>query len=147
MSTFKEEQYYRKSFVYKNFTLTEVKFYTLTDTSIERCFNLSETTIEEIQKYRKLKVSGFILKIDGKLYFSEIPKDLKLLSVPIEGLNYKEHKCCSIKCICIHFSPNRCLKVKYGKYIELFPDITNGYESFNTTADSFVVLECKHFSY
>ena len=145
MSNLKEEQYYRKSFFYKDFILTEVKYYTYKGTSEERSFELSKITAEELQKYRKAHISGFVLKIDDNLYFTEIPKDMKLLSAPIEGLSLKDHLCGSLRLLCNRFSPNKCIKVRYGRCIEAFPFITMGYETFGTNADAFVVLKCKFF--
>lgn len=110
-------------------------------------FNLMEVTPEELYSFRKSQVSSFVLKVDGKLYYTNIPHDLNLVSSAILGA----HKCAIAGHECKRLSAasdenGGCAKVrKHSKYIERYPWIKTGYETFNTERDSFVVVSCSHY--
>lgn len=110
------------------------------------CF-LREITTEQLEEYRKSEVSAFVLKRNNKLYYSEIPNDISLVAFKILG----RHQCATIKNECRRLSAAEdseggCAKVRDGaKCIEKYPWITEGYETFNTKKDSFVVANCLHY--
>lgn len=111
------------------------------------CFSLTEVTPEMLADYRKKGVSSFVIKVDGKLYYSEIPNNISFISSTILGL----HKCASAGHECNRLSAasdeeGGCEKVRnYSNCIERYPWITSGYETFNTKHDSFVVVNCLHY--
>ena len=110
-------------------------------------FNLFEVTSEELAGYRRSEDPAFVLKVDGKLYYSIIPDNMSFLMSPILG----NHQCSSLGCSCrrISAAPDEaggCAKVRdYAQCIERYPWITTGYETFNTRHDSFVVVNCLHY--
>lgn len=110
-------------------------------------FPLTEVTIEDLYTYRKKGISSFVLKINDTLYYTKIPKEMNFISSDILG----EHKCAIVKHECNRLSPasdeeGGCEKVRnFSKYIERYPWIKKGYETFNTRHDSFAVIECLHY--
>lgn len=110
-------------------------------------FPLVEVTTEELAIYKKNGVSSFVLKMDGKFYYSSIPKDMNLVSC--ETLSF--HKCALSKRECHRLSAasdenGGCAKVRDGaSNIERYPWITAGYETFNTKYDCFAVFNCLHY--
>lgn len=126
----------------------------------EECFPLSEVTEKEIYMLRIGETPGFILKKEGRYFYSTIPKNLKFFGQRILG----QH-CCSdygSDCKYLYASKNGCPKVRdlsqeyyvrlgykkqvavgLAKRIEKYDFITLGYETVNTNEDFFVVAECK----
>lgn len=109
--------------------------------------DLTEVSLEELATYRKSKIPSFVLKIDGKLYYSSIPEDLNLYPYNIMG----KHQCAIVAHECRRLSAasdenGGCEKVRnFSQKIEKYPWITIGYETFNTEHNSFVVLNCLHY--
>lgn len=110
-------------------------------------FNLVEVTSEELAGYRRSGISSFVLKVDGKLYYSKIPNNISFVSSNI----LVAHSCATAGKECQRLSAasdeqGGCAKVRdRSKRIEKYPWITTGYETFNTKHDSFVVVNCLHY--
>lgn len=110
-------------------------------------FDLVEVTPEELAVYRKSGISSFVLKVDGKLYYSSIPDNISFVSSTILGA----HQCAVIGHECNRLSAasdeqGGCAKVRdRSQRIERYPWVTTGYETFNTKHDSFVVVNCLHY--
>lgn len=110
-------------------------------------FPLTEVTPEKLANYRKKGVSSFVLKVDGKLYYTAIPDDISFYSSTILGA----HQCAVTSHECHRLSAasdeeGGCEKVRNrSNNIERYPWITEGYETFNTKHDSFVVVNCLHY--
>ena len=106
-------------------------------------FDLVEVTPEELAVYRTSGIPSFVLKMDGKFYYSIIPDNISFVSADILGV----HQCG----VCHHLSAasdenGGCAKVRdHSQCIERYPWITTGYETFNTKHDSFVVGNCLHY--
>lgn len=111
------------------------------------CFPLIEVTPEMLADYRKKGISSFVLKVEGKLFYSAIPNNISFVSSTILG----SHKCAVAGHECHRLSAasdeeGGCEKVRNcSNYIERYPWITTGYETFNTKHDSFVVVNCLHY--
>ena len=109
---------------------------------------LVEVTTAEISKYRKKKIPSFILKKDGKVFYTKIPADLSLYSAKI----FENHKCSKANHECRRLSAaidelGGCAKVRnQAKYIEKYPWIINGYETFGTATDAFFGATCLHYT-
>ena len=128
-------------------------------------FPFKEVSEEELYAYRKTGKPAMCLKKEGKYYYTEIPKDLKMLSRNILG----DHCCgrsggadcgrlyaCK-ECGCrkvmdlgqdsyekLYYSKNQALYL--SKRIEKYDFITLGYETFNTQMDVFVVVKCTDYT-
>ena len=106
-------------------------------------FELVEVTPEKLAVYRRSNISSFVLKVDGKLYYTRIPDNISFVSSNILGA----HQCG----VCNRLSAasdkkGGCAKVRArSQGIERYPWITTGYETFNTKHDSFVVATCLHY--
>lgn len=106
-------------------------------------FHLTQVTTAELEEYRRSEIPSFVLKTDDKLYYTKIPKSLHFINSIVLG----EHQCAK----CRHLSAasdeeGGCEKVRNEtERIERYPWITEGYETFNTDHDSFVVTSCLHF--
>lgn len=110
-------------------------------------FPLREVSREEIKKLRKSKIPSLILKKNGKLYYTELPKGGLLFSQ--ENIPNYKHLCAD--CARLYALPEKqkgCPKVYYhGSKIEDLKNIIFGFESFNTKHnDCFVVIECSLYS-
>lgn len=111
-------------------------------------FPLTEVTPEKILEYRKKGVPSFVLKIDGKLYYSEINKRMNFLKTNFFG---EPHQCAIIGAECKRLSPasdenGGCAKVRaLVRYIEKYDWIRTGFETFNTSYDNFKVADCEHY--
>lgn len=109
-------------------------------------FNLTEVDVNILNEYRRKKIPIFILKTDGKLFFSIIPRNLNLISTKFIG----KHQCAFDRCTCKRLLSSSndeggCEKVKnFSKNIEKYPWITKGYETVNTEHEILVVVECQH---
>ena len=111
------------------------------------CFNMVEVTADMVSNYRKKGIPSIVVKIDGILYYSAIPNNISFLSSNFLGA----HLCASQKNGCHRLSSasdenGGCEKVrKKSTYIERYPWIVTGYETFNTKLNSFVVIKCSHY--
>lgn len=112
-----------------------------------KCFHLKEITKEEIEIYRKSQIPSFLLKMEGKFYYTKIEPDISLVASKVLGT----HQCTKLGRECRRFSAasdekGGCAKVReYSQKIEKYPWIITGYETFNTNHDSFVVVKCEHY--
>lgn len=102
---------------------------------------LMKTTAEELQTYRE-KFSGLVVKIDGISYYTRINSK----SHVIFSKKFGGYMCTS----CIHMSATSddeggCAKVRLGEYIERYPWIIEGYETFNTSRNVFIITKCQHY--
>ncbi|MCI8411872.1 MAG: hypothetical protein HFJ40_05530 [Clostridia bacterium] len=105
-----------------------------------KLFILKEVNSKELEKYRLEGKPGFVLKQSGKYFYSEIEKDMPIMSFKLLG----DHICVT-PCVCKHISSD-CQKVIEGSSnIERYNWITKGYETFNTAADCFVVISCNQY--
>lgn len=110
-------------------------------------FPLTEVTPKMLSVYRSSEAAGFVLKVDGKFYYTKIPKNSNFSPFPFIG----EHKCSTVGHECRRLSAKSdeqggCAKVRDRyKCIENYPWITKGYETFNTFVESFVVIDCLHY--
>lgn len=110
-------------------------------------FNLIEVTAKELTYYRQSEIPSFVLKVDGKLYYTRIPRSISFVSCNILG----RHKCSISRFECRRLSAasddqGGCEKVRNkSKCIERYPWITNGFETFNTDQDAMVVAKCHHY--
>ena len=117
------------------------------ESSKKLVFPLRNVTSEDLEEYRKKGISSFVLKVNGKLYYSEIPDNICFTSSMILG----SHLCALYKYECKRLSAasdedGGCQKVReLSKCIEKYPWITDGYETFGTKNDSFVVANCLHY--
>lgn len=106
-----------------------------------------KVTVNQLSKYRKKGTPSLVLKSDGDFLYTGIPADLSLVAFTLIG----EHKCAAPGQGCCHLSAasdeeGGCAKVRNrATYIERYPWIVSGYETFNTKHDVFVVLDCRHF--
>lgn len=109
--------------------------------------HLAEVSKKDLDAFRYNDVPSFVLKIDGKLYHSEIPRNLALVSYTILGkhmCSVAGHECHRLSAA--SDSAGGCAKVRNrSKNIEDYDWITTGYETFNTKIDSFVVVHCSHY--
>ena len=112
---------------------------------------LVETTPQKLAIIRHSEVPSFVLKKDGKLYYSKVPSNFNFIS-EIGGL----HLCSLSRYECSRLSAasdedGGCQKVRdYGKAkrIENYPWIIEGYEVFNASHDDcFVVIKCLHYEH
>ena len=103
----------------------------------ELVFQLTEVNIKRIVLYRKKNIPSFVLKKDGKYYHTQIPKDLVF-----NNANIFTHLCGES---CSNISPLLCEKVRFfSTGIELYPFISEGYETFGTLHTAFVVSKCSN---
>ena len=120
----------------------------LTDKTVETMsFDLIEITKEELIGFKKTSIPSFVLKEEERYYYSAIPDNINLISSGIF-----QHKCAASGKECNRLSAasdekGGCAKVRdrSNKGIEKYPWIIEGYETFNTRYDSFVVAECLHY--
>lgn len=110
-------------------------------------YELKQTNAEELKKYREKKLACFVLKKDGVVYYTRILRRINfmasgLLGAHICGLSGRE-------CHRLSAAPDElggCAKVRnHATYIERYPWIGTGYETFGTKNDSFVVVQCSHY--
>jgi len=136
---------------------TEVKIF-------EEDYPLREVTPRELFLLRTSGKPGFVLKQEGKYYYTTIPKQLTFHSREISG----EHMCSRNGKVCSRLSAAEdcnggCGKVRdldplayinnkkfheavrLSARIEKYPFIRSGYESFNTPTNSLVVLSCDNY--
>lgn len=111
-------------------------------------FALEEISAEQLEKKRQEKIPSFVLKENEKYYYTQISNNIKFYSSNLLG----EHLCGAFGKECSHLSAANdenggCKKVRMrSRYIEKFPWIKLGYETFNTGInDVFVVCTCEHY--
>ena len=114
-----------------------------------KTFHLTEISVTTLNKYRKKGIPSFLLKIDGKLYHTEIPETLSFENAKLLGA----HRCALVwhecqRLLATSDENGGCKKVRDRvKRIERYPWITVGYETFNTKHDCFIVIECSHYEH
>lgn len=110
-------------------------------------FELREVSPEELSKFRKDGVPSFVLKRDRILYHATILPNLNLTGSNFMGA----HKCAAAGNECSRLSAasdedGGCAKVRNrSRYIERYPWIISGYETFNVNTEAFVVVQCLHY--
>ena len=111
-------------------------------------FVLKETTAKALRKRRSKKIPTFVLKKEGKLYYTEIPKRMSLVGSNLLGT---VHQCARAGKECRRLSAasdelGGCAKVRNrSRRIEIYPWIETGYETFGTHNNCFVVVKCLHY--
>lgn len=110
-------------------------------------FSLQEISPEELAERRVKNVPSFVFQQNEKLYFTEIPETLNVYASSILGTHlctFPEKECCKFSAA--SDENGGCAKVRnFSKCIELYPWITEGYETFGTLLDSFGVTKCSHY--
>ena len=110
-------------------------------------YPLVEVSSDEIDEYRKKRISFLVLKVQGKYYFTEIPKNMNFLSANILGM----HMCAKIGHECKRLSAasdenGGCQKIRdINEHINKYPWITDGFETYNTVVTVFKVAKCEHY--
>lgn len=108
---------------------------------------LSEISLDKLSDFRNKKVPSFVLKINGSLYHTVIPNNISFFSSRLLGC----HQCSYLNNVCSRLSNasdvnGGCEKVRnFSQYIENYPWILTGYETFNTNYDSLRVVNCLHY--
>ena len=103
---------------------------------------IRKVSISEITALRECGKPGFLLKKGDELFYAEIKKH-----GDIECLFVMPHKCADH---CKHLSAasdenGGCAKIRNkDTFIERYPWIRLGYETFNTKNDVFVIAICNH---
>jgi len=109
----------------------------------DRKFTLIEISVEEIEIKRRKKIPSFLLKQDGKYYWTEFPRGISLFAEDILG----QHKCSNPYTLCkgidLQLSGRGCKKIlAQPPRLEDFEFITLGWETFATEHDCLSVIEC-----
>lgn len=114
---------------------------------LHKVYEMEEIPVTEIENKRKSNIPGFILKDDGKYFYTEVP--------PKIGFNLEittgHHMCSFGNDDCNRLSPDTderggCAKVRdQYKRIEKYHFIISGFETINTRQRSFVVLKCNNY--
>ena len=113
----------------------------------ESNFHLEEISEKKLKKLRKEEKPSFVLKMAGKYFHTEVPKNISFISADILG----DHQCAVYGNGCKHLlalpeKEGGCKKVlDRWKRLEKYPWITIGYETFSTNHDVFVVVQCEHY--
>lgn len=130
----------------------------------ETLYNLKEVSQDELLEKRASGKPGFVLKVKNRLFYTPLPKNLTFTS----SANDQIHLCSQFGSECCHLScksddDGGCRKVreraieffknpkhyervlKYSKRIEKYAFITKGYETFNTSYNLFIVIECNNY--
>ena len=115
----------------------------------EMCFfKLEEVSSQKVKHYRRSSAPSLVIKFDGKLYYGVIPFGLDLMAAKLLG---SPHQCSLPGKECTRLSAAQdadgsCAKVRnLATFIEDYPWIKRGYETFNTKQDCFVVSSCTHY--
>lgn len=106
-------------------------------------FELKRVSVEELTSFRKMNIPSFVVKVNNEFYHTQIPKTISFVSARILG----EHKCgyCN-RLSAASDKEGGCAKVRNrSRYIERYPWIKTGYETFGTRQDSFVVVNCERY--
>lgn len=116
--------------------------------SFSKEFELRAISIPELKSLREGEKPYFVLKKGNCLLATKVDRNINFVSTTLWG---RPHKCACAGRECLHLSAANdekggCEKVRrYSTQIEDYPWITLGYETFNTSNDAMVVLECEHF--
>lgn len=116
-------------------------------------YDLKEITVETLRQLRKTKIPSFVLKEtdeDGIVHYwyAKIEFELSFLSSDLIG----EHQCsygpdCCARVSAASDEEGGCSKVRHkARYIELYPWIPFGYETFNTKSNTLMVAKCDHYT-
>ena len=112
---------------------------------------LEETTPGILNYIRESGHPGFVLKKDGKLFYTTGSQLRKYQNGVDCVKNYHIHKCNEKDMICRRLSARPdteggCAKIRdKDARIEDYDFITEGYEFFNVPQSSFIVTECTHW--
>lgn len=119
-----------------------------TDEKILKEFPLQVVSVDELVGLRSSGKPGFLLKENEIYYYAKIDPIIRIISHEIMTPHLCGKKCHECRRLAaLSDAKGGCAKVrdKY-KYIENYPFITKGFETFNTIHnDSFVVFECSHY--
>lgn len=115
-----------------------------------REYPLKEISLEEINSLREEKKPIFLLKDNGRYFYTVIHRCMKFHTAEIIGCHWCFSR--SYECVRLHAlsDPEGCWKVRdlgTDKRIEKYPFIIKGYETIYTYEESFVVLECDHYKH
>lgn len=119
---------------------------TANEGNLYKCYPLRIASESQLDALRKNGKPGFILKETNSkgnaIYkYAEIEWNTRFLSSRVGA-----HLCAASLTECEKLTPVLCSKVHDAeKKLELYPFITKGYESFNTSFDSFVVVQCTNY--
>ncbi|MBR3249677.1 MAG: hypothetical protein IKF83_03140 [Clostridia bacterium] len=107
-------------------------------------FPLQEVSVAELASIREKNTPGFVLKKNSHYYYTEISAVKKHRVMPE---NVTSHMCASCRFLSAASDEDGgCAKVRaFSRNIENFKYITFGFETFNTEADVFIVLNCLHW--
>lgn len=129
-----------------NSTSTKRKIIARTELSF--ILHMTEVSSQEVTQFRKAKTPSLVIVLDGKLLYSEIPKELDLetfrncLGAYICASSGKE-------CDRLSAAPDNkggCAKVRYkSRGIEFCSFISKGFETFNTLHDTMHVVVCCNY--
>ena len=120
----------------------------ITEESKSVIYPLSPVTAKEVADLRMSGASCFVLKLNGQLYYASIPNYMGFIPASLLG---GPHKCAAAGKECLRLSAasdeyGGCEKVRnLARFIDRYPWITNGFETFNTKHDCFVVGCCSHY--
>ena len=147
--TLEEKKYLHQDEITTLYVMKSSKNQEPIKTSVERIesFPLREVTVEQLKMIRAAKIPGFVLKENDTLYFAKINEDVHIMSENILG----KHRCAIPGEECRRLSAAKdedggCAKVRNcATYIERYPWITLGYETFCTRQNALVVIDCNHY--
>jgi hypothetical protein len=109
-----------------------------------KTYTVTEITTEELSVYRKKKIPSLVVKTNGKLLYTRINPQYPITFTPCHMCNDTSHDCCHL--IALDPADGGCNKViEHSRYIERFDFITEGYETFNTVKDAFIVIKCNNY--
>ena len=109
---------------------------------------MQEVTEGQITEYRQSDIPILLMKKDGKLLLTEIPTDVNIFTL---AKCLGTHKCGKVREECKRLlalpdEKGGCEKVRnHSSFLERYPWIKEGYETFNTRKDIFVVKKCEHY--
>lgn len=107
-------------------------------------YKLKEVSKNELIEYRQLNIPSFVLKYNGKLYYTQVDFNINFIALNLLNRHMCGKNCCHLSAA--SDENGGCLKVRqYSQGIENYPWITYGYETFATIHDSFVVADCSHY--
>ena len=114
----------------------------LSSSTEELVFPMKRITLEQLKKLRATSIPSFVLKEGGNYYYAQIVRDLNLVSTLLCGC----HKCSACRYLSAATDEEGgCAKVRNRSYYIERYDWIDGYETFNTNRDAFVVAVCNHY--